>query len=354
MGKLDKLIKQETGESDYHSIDKYSYSRLAAFEKDKWDYYMRFVLKDEDYILAKRKAMKDSPDIKMGNLFDVLLTDADSYESKYFEGTLTNIPTAGTQMFVFVNFLFDNRIEFPDIVENFQKSFEDLKEWNGGKVQSKFETFIDKFHKEGEEYFDHLVASNGKIIISVEEHAKVTKAVEMASTATQFYNKGDKYTKFPIFFEYMYKEFKAEIDEFVVDHDKKEIQLIDWKTTYDPEIFIYHHYLKLKTYIQAGLYKKGFELYIQNTDFKGYKVLPMQFKVVDINGFKAPLLYTTSELNYHQAFNGFTTSSGNHYKGIDQIISEIDVSIENNIWNQSILNYNNGGVVQIPSFATVE
>lgn len=51
-----------------------------------------------------------------------------------------------------------------------------------------------------------------------------------------------------------------------------------------------------------------------------------------------------------QGFTGFYTSYGTYYKGIDQILNEIEEHRKIDNWSISIDNHNNGGIVKIPEF----
>ena len=85
--------------------------------------------------------------------------------------------------------------------------------------------------------------------------------------------------------------------------------------------------------------------------YPDYKIENLAFRVVDVTPkVLDPLLYETNDKHYEQGFTGFYTSYGTYYKGIDQILNEIEEHKKIDNWSISIDNHNNGGIVKIPEF----
>lgn len=335
--------------SEYRKVDRLSYSALKMYNEDRKKFYKKYILKEES-------KDTDNEYLRMGNIVDVIMTDPDNFDD-YFVITSSDKPSG--QLLTFVNILFDitlkdtdfiTKVVKTDLIDRMQRAYTRLKEENGGKLRDKFETFVENFAQKGRSYFDELLASIGKTVITADELALGTSISESIKKCDAFnLNKGCiKLTKVPILFEYKDVELKAEIDEIEIDTIKKIIYPFDYKITSFVEDFFYNSFLKKGYYIQSSLYKFAIEEWKKNTEYKDFKVENLAFKVACQNNYYAPLLYKTLDVHYSGGFTGFIIGD-TFYKGIDQLISEIQYSTETNTWNISARNSFNNGVVYIPT-----
>lgn len=325
--------------SEYHSIDRMSYSRVALYNKDRIKYYKRYILKEEEN--------DDNVDIRMGNLVDALKTDEENFNNNFLI-TKANKPTG--QLLTFTQLMFKYRNEEISEVELLSKCYEILKEENGGKLQKLLGTFITNFENEAREYYNELISSEGKTIITQEEYDLAKEIVKKIDECKAFKQKGEIFSKFVIFFKYNGIDHKSEIDEFIIDHDNKIIYPFDYKCTNFVETFEWDCFLKRNYYIQSSLYKYALQIWAKES-YPGYKVENMAFKVVDVTNTYSPLLYKTTDAHFQQGFTGFYVGN-KYYKGIDQLLTEIELSTENNNWGISNYNYNNNGIVFISTYKT--
>lgn len=319
--------------STYRAIERLSYSALKLYNKSPLEYYKRYILKEP----GKDKTQT----FLIGNIVDVLMTDTANFDD-YFVISKADVPSG--QLFTFINYavkLGDN-----------EKAYDKLKEDNGGKLGSALDKFIIKLEGEGKDYYNELKNSIGKTVITQAQYDLGKAISAKISTCKAFKPKGGKalelFTKFVHLFTYNGVEFKCEIDEFYIDHEKKKVYLYDYKCTGQLDKFVWECYLKLGYYIQASLYKYALQDYI-DSKYKGYTVEPMAFKVADDTNELEPLLFQTTEGHYEGGFTGFYVGN-TYYKGIDQLIAEIEVATTQKQWGISIYNYNNGGIVNIPEF----
>jgi hypothetical protein len=141
--------------------------------------------------------------------------------------------------------------------------------------------------------------------------------------------------------------FKSMMDKMVVDHNERTIQVYDLKCTWSVENFYEEYYLYRREYIQALLYYKA-AIYIVNTteELHGYRVEQPKFIVCDSTNYMSPLIYTLSDRDLEDAYNGFE-HKGRTYPGVKSIISDLKWAIENDVWNISRENYLNHGLVNI-------
>jgi hypothetical protein len=119
----------------------------------------------------------------MGNAVDILLNpNADFYD--YFIVSTVSKPTGQMEWYVDALFKYEI-IESNDNAE--ELAYQEVQALNGGKIRDSFEKFKENFELKGKEYFEFMVASQGKTILSLEEYSK---AQNVANSL-----KNGKYTK---------------------------------------------------------------------------------------------------------------------------------------------------------------
>lgn len=354
-------LQEENTIEGYRQIDRLSYSDLKSFVKDRKKYYKLKILKDSDEIEKDEKSKAASPFIKMGNLVDVRRTDNNNFD-KYFVRTEANVPTG--QMLILVNHLF-NLTQIDKDKEGklltsfdirFQQAYNMLCKDNGGSVKSGVNKFLERFPEEGEEYFREKLNSIGKTIITLEEEQKSDSIVNslISSVGTKdIVNWEDKVTKYPILFDLYGEPFKSELDQIRFDHEKKEIYLDDYKCTSFVEGFQWQILDEL-LYLQACIYVFACtQHFAEHPDYKNYRVVPeFNFIVSDQNNYQAPLLFVMTEEHIERAWYDFKVGN-KKYKGVLTILEELKFAEENNLWDMSVENYKNKGIVQVPNFETI-
>src|SRR4029079_2847520 len=124
---------------------------------------------------------------------------------------------------------------------------------------------------------------------------------------------------------------KSEIDILHIDHEKKIIYIKDLKTTYDNENFEYS-YIKNSYYLQNAFYYLAVKYWAAQENLD-YDIVPMEFIVGDTSSNnRRPVRYTTSFADITSGLHGFTLR-GNYYRGIHELVEEIEWCEKNNIWN---------------------
>jgi hypothetical protein len=140
--------------------------------------------------------------------------------------------------------------------------------------------------------------------------------------------------------------FKSMMDKIVIDHNEKTIQVYDLKCVWAVENFYEEYYLYRRSYIQAYLYFTAAESLAKQEEYKDYKALYPKFIVCDSTNYFNPLIYTLSDIDINDAYNGFE-HKGRVYPGVNSLIQNLDWAIANDTWNISKENYINNGVVNI-------
>lgn len=203
-------------------------------------------------------------------------------------------------------------------------------------------TRVDKVIKEGLEYYQELIVSNGKQILSSEEYSTIMDIVNSLLNnkyTSLFLNKNRLnkceeilyQTKF--FFKYMGVDCKAMLDILLIDHNNKTITPVDLKTMSDSTFNFDRSVRSNRLDIQAAFYNIALQNDSEfNSKFGDYKILPFKFIVESVN-VGNPLIYTCSESllrvgKYGKRSNRIFNSTGDlllhqkEIKGVDKLMQE--------------------------------
>ena len=103
-----------------------------------------------------------------------------------------------------------------------------------------------------------------------------------------------------------------------------------------------------RAYIQAYLYYYAAKHLTldENSELYGYVAKPLQFIVCDSTNYYNPLVYTLSDEDMKDAYEGFV-HKGKSYPGVKYLIDELKWAMDMNIWNISKNNYLKKGIVNI-------
>lgn len=167
----------------------------------------------------------------------------------------------------------------------------------------KLETKINKVITEGKEYWDDLLLSQGKNVLSAEQALKITSVANQILTHrfTAPYFEEDKdvtiFYQLPIYFEIEGIQCKALLDMLIVDRTNKEIIPIDIKTIGDYTKNFDTQILKRRYDIQAAWYIEALFKWLEFNALKEYDVVPFTFIVASTTKKCDPLIFrTTPEL----------------------------------------------------------
>lgn len=116
--------------------------------------------------------------------------------------------------------------------------------------------------------------------------------------------------------------FRGAIDYIAIDDDAKTVQIIDFKTGKDPAIDFPKTFIKYRYYLQAAIYLKAFRSICAKFKLKGYKLLPFKF-IYFSKGENVPIVYTVTKKWHKAGIEGFTTSYGYRYRGLNELIDDV-------------------------------
>lgn len=178
-------------------------------------------------------------------------------------------------------------------LEKFKGLIESIIEMNGYFNSNwKMETKVNEVLKKGTDYFNKLVFSNGKKILSTKNYELVKtmrNSIENTKSCSIFNKDISKEEKnlnmvyifqAPKYFSYKGFECKALLDVLIIDHDKKEVSIVDLKTTSKRVVDFAEPFFKFGYDIQLawyGLpikeeykdYNISYKMIVESTTFPG-------------------------------------------------------------------------------------
>lgn len=326
-----KLLEIFTSEKDYRSYEANNQSKLK-------DWVNLSPFKWRNRYITKTDVFEPSPEMLMGTALDILITGSKKeFEGSVYVSKLESIPTGNSLKLV--DALFEIYEKRDDVVTFDDDKFFYLfnRAYDAAGIKSpKKEVWIENFLEHdnvAQVYFlEKLATKDGKVIISQQglqdtlETEAVLKAHPISKPICDNRDMDiEVLTQFGIAFEYKGVKYKALYDFLKIDHRSKTIWGIDLKTNYSPNEFGTIGYLKNRYYFQDGIYSKGLEALLSSDKFKGYVLHEdvFSFLVIDNKGVFDPSLWTITHSDGN-AWDGFTTKWGSKYKGIHEVVEEID------------------------------
>jgi len=339
-------------ESNYRAKAIDSSSSLKDFSLDRKKYYRK-------YILGEDVEDKDTQAATTGRVVETLLLEPEEFDNRFYMSACSAAPTG--LMLAFVEALYRFTKEATDDEGNVTRTFEDISKdayvESGFKI--KYDAVISKFvGSDAEIFYDEIrkVRSQNLTVVTAEDVSNAEKIVEelrnnaVTKDVVNLMNSA-RYTIYNQLQVEGYQldnhQFKSMMDKVIVDHQEKTVQVYDLKCTWSVENFLEEYYLYRRAYIQALLYYKAAIHFMNNTeDIRGYRVEPPRFIVCDSTNYYNPLIYTLSDKDLEDAYNGFTYKN-REYKGVATLIKDLKWAMENNVWNISRENSISNGLVNI-------
>lgn len=292
-----------------------SYSRLSDFDRNG------------PKVLLKRTFINnDGEAIKIGSLVDDLLLDRTAYNEKYFifDGAK---PTA--TLGKLCDIILTNYREVPD-----QDQILEIIRDNSFWKRSKDEVVIGNF--DNPEFWNYIKAKMKATklqLITTEELFRAQAICDVLLThpysKSVFNNRLDNHNQFKFEMDYRGFKFRGIVDKMIINHEEKTIQLIDLKTGKAPAKSFTSSFINWRYYLQEAIYMKAFDFICEQLNLEGYKLLPFKFLYIS-RGEKIPLLYTVNTKWHEAAIEGFQTTEGYTYRGLDEILDEVEWHYDNN------------------------
>jgi hypothetical protein len=209
---------------------------------------------------------KDSVALSFGRLVHELVLTPEEFDNKYVVST---IDKPSGQMGELCDNLFLNKLydEFTDDEFIWDNAYTQV-----GFKRDKIESVKEKFATTGKAYYDFLVTSIGKQVISREDFDKAKDYVERLrghKGANKLLFETPGKVEHEIFWNWESLDAKSKIDKFIIDEENKTIYLIDLKTT-SQQVY------GKQTIAKASPYQSTFTGFLKDITFYDY-LLQMEF-----------------------------------------------------------------------------
>ena len=346
-------------EQQYRQLkDRLSYSSIKLYDTNRKKFFKEIVLNEgrEDEATASTI---------LGSLVHCLLGTPEAFDDKFHIASAA-IPTG--QILELTEALYNRAIKSLDSEGKQTVSFEtlftdavnvvkydyDMKEvaFKGKNLEKILELFTtpDKNGAVAELYYKEKMTCMNKQVIGVGAIQTAERIVEKLKShpftkdvACAVTTDGvEVFNELPILFEIEGVPCKSMPDRLIVNHHNQSIEMIDWKTSWnseEPESV----YTKMGYYIQAAMYDIACNAWKMEHNLQEYTVQPIKFIFCDTGGYSDPVVLKLTSKDLRNAKNGFKLR-GWTYKGLFEIMADIQWSLEHGIWTTTRSIYENNGV----------
>jgi len=320
----------------------------------------------QEFLKAKKRQEERDPSTEehfvFGSMVDIMLTGTkEEFDNKYV--VLKDDVKCSEAVSSIVEGVFNDHLHLEDAGLVVLESLPDLIlqhcKYANYQANWKDETKVNKIIELGSKYFEALKTTVGKTVVSQFEYAKAVNckaALQVDQFTREFVVKKAKpnrdfLDKFIIQFEWRGHNIKGELDRIIVDHDKKTITPIDFKTTGKSVNNFISDFWYFRYDFQAAVYFRGLLLSnipkIDELIEQGYKLENFLYIVVEKNLTNSPMIFTISNKVIDTGFSGGVLSNNKELEGFEQAILRYEFAENNNAWDYPQEYYNNGGYILV-------
>ena len=255
-------------EQDYRKYKAISYSRIKSY-----------LTKGAGSLIAEPD--EESESMAFGKLVDTLLTQRDLLDSLYYVVDIPNVPPKVLEV---INIAEQSEIDL-NIIDN--NDLDSLLSSADYYNNYKPETRIKKFREDSSELLRVTSNAGNRIIVTTSDFTEahtLFKSIITAPFAEVYFP--ELTDDIEIFYQIQFAAYfngikvKCMFDKIIVNHTKKYITLIDFKTTSDLEIDFIKPLFKFKYYIQAELYRYILsEVLDEDSYYSEFTISPFTFIV---------------------------------------------------------------------------
>ena len=294
-----------------------------------------------------------------GSLVDMMLTESkEAFDKKYavipddtgVSETIAKIVKGIYESAIAEDKLYDASVEdSPTNLEDYPEQILQHCNYELYQPRWKDETRVNKVVEQGSKYFDILKKCGTKTIITESEYAKAVNCVMALRSdkhTSKYCQKKSNDPKIEIIdkhvvvFEHDGLEFKGELDRIIVDHIKKTITPIDFKTTSKSVLNFENSFWHFRYDFQAAVYTLGLtkdksnrlKSYYQ----EGYTFKPMLYIVVETFLKNPPMVFEISKTVLNTGLYGNVNKVPKikeNLEGFYQAIKRFKYATENNAWD---------------------
>tara|TARA_R110002096_G_scaffold126982_3_gene274373 strand:- start:31393 stop:32463 length:1071 start_codon:yes stop_codon:yes gene_type:complete len=242
----------------------------------------------------------------LGNGVDTIITmGKEVFKKEYYVSTLENKPSASIMSIVQEVYDIESEkmphlspLDFSD-----ERGKEVILEVSGKQEFQKNwkpETKYNKIIEQGQDYWNDLIASKGRQILSLEQYetiVNITASIFFSPYTAKYFEDSkdvDIYYQIPLHFKYDI-DCKALLDMVIINHRDKTIQPIDIKTMGDYTMNFPIAFFRRRYDIQAAFYTEAVIRSNRFIEYSKYNVLPFKFIVESTVEQGNPLVYTCTD-----------------------------------------------------------
>lgn len=269
--------------------------------------------------------------LDFGNLVDDMLQPDFNINNNYyvFDGQKPTAMLGDLCEFIINSESVINIDNEEDILEVIKK----LGLWKTVKDHSKL---LAKFTEEAKAYVRAMTTKGDRTLVTtllVQEAEEWVSVLKTHEHTKDFFKK-DLIHQERIEFRIGNFNFLSLLDYIDIDHENKTIQCIDLKSGSKSVSEFLSNFIKFRYYLQEAVYKSALHYYAKVNKLEGYKVLPFKFLYCG-RYQKIPYFLEVSDKWNVAARYGFKTQSGYSYKGLYELLDDIEWHWRNEIFNMS-------------------
>ena len=299
-------IAWNVDEPTYRSDSALSYSTLSRYERE-----------GKFNALPNLFDKLSTPSLTFGSMVDTLITSSEEeYKNQFIcvenPGISDTLKEITEKVFALYHEIYNSFDDIPnEILSQVGKSCDFWANDKYDEVRGK------KIRENCKPYYNTLLISEGKTVITEEEDALARACVEALRTSpyTSFAFGGNQSEDVEVYYQLKFKgeyegiNYRCMVDAIIVNHTNKTIQPIDLKTSSHNEWEFPLSFQKYRYDLQARLYWRLIKQNLEKDDFfKDYKLLDYKFIVINKKNCKPlvwdfPMTQVSGEIS-------FTTPSG--------------------------------------------
>jgi hypothetical protein len=313
-------------------IDHVSHSSLSALKVSP-----QFFIKYKN-----RELDRDSRSLDLGSAIHSYILEQEKFYDRYI---ICDVPVIGGMMGTFIEFMVENEEWTPT-----QKVLCDVElhkicyEKSGFKIP--LATVVAKLKLEGNKnYLNFLRQAAGKTVLSEDEFGIVincTESINVHKTARTLCNTNDLSGGTPeLEISWTYKDFpykiKSIIDNLILDKDKKEVRIVDLKTTAKSVYNFVRSYVSYGYYRQLGIYRLAVHSYLKELgeDPSDYNIFSY-IVAVQTTGLFECVVYEPDNTDLSVAVDEF-----------ESLLDRLKWHSDHDHWDYPMEYYSNNGIIKI-------
>ena len=313
--------------------------------------FNRFIKKPSSQFFIKyknRELDQDSKSFDLGSAIHCYILEQEVFYNRYI---ICNVPVIGGMMGTFIEAIVENEkfINDIDLIDEFviadvDELYKICYEKSGFKIP--LATVIAKLELEGNKaYLKFLREAAGKTVLSNEEFGIVvncTESINAHKTARNLCSTNDLTGGIPeLKVSWTYKDFpykiKSIIDNLILDKDKKEVQIVDLKTTAKSVYNFVRSYVSYGYYRQLGIYRLAVHSYLKELgeDPSSYNIFSY-IVAVQTTGLYECVVYEPDNTDLSVAVDEF-----------ESLLDRLKWHTDHDRWEYPREYYNNNGIIKI-------